>query len=470
MVNNQSKTQHGTNPAEPQFQPQLTYTDSPAIKFVFFGLATLLFIITYILGDKTNMSFNALFYDDLPVEYIFLFFGFIFLVVGYYFGSEHREAKLLIDNDGNPNVITPRSYVRLKATPLAKFFGGGDPFGADGLADFYYDGKGNVWIKGTKNNVVSGPLSAMTFKYKVKENPLTGAYYICSGKVTDPQGNSVTLNRNTALFENNEWDDMFLLLSFSGNVIDIKDKGALKVLHMSDNILKQYDFDIVADDPVDDAQPGMAGNGANRYAPANNLASKLVKLKIIDYDFVRVRAKIWEKLGLFVILTVLCIYFITVLVANLSGSSSAKEELSTDDSSEYTAQSDKEKSQQQSVEVTDEEKQEDFDDIDQVALPFYNLELKGTIDGKYPVEMSVDLDKNEGEYRYLNVDGGMLSLDITKFNRETYDIIMVEYNEDGERTGVFEGVVDFNDRVMSGAFTNSKDQKMPFELNIINMY
>lgn len=101
------------------------------------------------------------------------------------------------------------------------------------------------------------------------------------------------------------------------------------------------------------------------------------------------------------------------------------------------------------------------------------IELEGTI-GRYPIQMTLnlkDIENNDthevrGKYRYTaSGDGGMLSLNGEK---KGTNLILKEYDSDGQQTGTFNGTFEINSQQSSleytGTFTNSKGKTFKFSI------
>lgn len=102
------------------------------------------------------------------------------------------------------------------------------------------------------------------------------------------------------------------------------------------------------------------------------------------------------------------------------------------------------------------------------------VDLEGTID-RYPILMTLNLnniknkeDKCEvtGKYRYTaSGDGSMLSLHGEK---SASDLVLKEYDSNGQQTGTFNGTLEKQNRSSSyeytGTFTNSKGKSFKFAL------
>ena len=109
---------------------------------------------------------------------------------------------------------------------------------------------------------------------------------------------------------------------------------------------------------------------------------------------------------------------------------------------------------------------------DEVAAPGSSDEVKtyyGYIGGKYRIEAELSISSGaevigiEGRYRYigqsqwLRLDGGGPT--------EQSTVSIDEYNSNGEKTGLFEGVIERDYSAIRGSFTNYRNQRFSFVLN-----
>ncbi len=123
----------------------------------------------------------------------------------------------------------------------------------------------------------------------------------------------------------------------------------------------------------------------------------------------------------------------------------------------------KEESKKAPVTTVKKKVEKKLKEVDQTAT------LAGKIDGKYAVNMTLDCKGNvvTGTYYYVkNGPGATLNLKGTLDEEGNLDIH--ETNDEGRPTGHFEGVYG-KSHGYQGVFVNFKGDKMPFELNVLDV-
>lgn len=95
---------------------------------------------------------------------------------------------------------------------------------------------------------------------------------------------------------------------------------------------------------------------------------------------------------------------------------------------------------------------------------YQEIHLTGIIDGKYNIDMTLNVEDGAGTYYYTkNGADNTLDLEIIEIDNDG-KIIMIETNDEGEHTGTFEGHI--RDNEIRGWYTNYRGREMPFYLEV----
>lgn len=364
----------------------------------------------------------------------------ILLILWTVTGGEHRESHLYLTPDGDLDFSSPRNYTRLQKSRIAQLLGANAWWTSLTLAQFEFE-NGKVRLQNSKGESIEGLLKELTVRRSFTKNKITGDFYPYKYIITDNEGNSLKFYVNNNIYEENEWDDIHMLLEQAGTLIEPK---VSKFTRKADKIVSALgDLDLtdipgavieVAFDTVTVKAQGLMSTMVKK---------KLSKKKGKDSKWIKILTAIKD----WFILILLILYLLAVIVYNLIYFPAWNHP-----TNDYSGQ-------EEEVSVYEDDANLDEDSEEKV------IHLTGIIAGKYPIDMTLDLGNETGTYYYVkNGPGNTLSLHITALDDDG-NIVIEEYNDNGEQTGVFEGRV-MNDGKIDGWFTNYQGKEMTFSLQI----
>ncbi len=361
-------------------------------------------------------------------------------------GGERRTAKLYITSNGNLDFSTPRIYTRLKKSKAARFLGSVAWWTSLTLEQFEFE-NGKVRIQNTKGDTIEGLVKDLTVRRSFTKDRSSGEYYPYKYIITNPEGDNIKFYVNHSAFEEEEWNDMHMILEQAGTLNEPKTS---KFARKSDKILsKLQDFDF------SDIPGGIIELTVDTVAvKANGYVSSVIKKRLVKKNGKNSKwLEVLKQIKDWTLYILLLLYILAVIVYNIvtfPAWNHSKDEIA----SEYETSLYEE-------EYTDYDETET--DTESSESTIYHL--TGLIDGKYSIDMTLDVKNGTGSYFYVKSGSGQsLSLIITQLD-EDGNIVIEEYNDNDEQTGLFEGRIN-NDGEIQGWFTNYKGKEMPFHLEI----
>ena len=426
---------------------------SKKYKIIFLSIAAICFILS-IITIKTPLEFYLpIFGDFLPYWLGFAFLCLIAVILFVNSFGEQREGKVFLNEKGELDIRTPRSYTALKKLGLARFIGRTHPFMGRGLSYFEYK-DGTIYIETNKGDSIQAPFEELTWKYSTDKNKGIYKYTL-----TTDQGEKVSFYKNNATFEDKEWDDINMLLSLCKIEESKTSKFGGKAQKIVDVVKTFTDGDIIGG--VIDAVGASGIGSSNKVVASNKIIDEVYKREFAEKyeDQVGENKGTFKKIWGWIISGVTVIFILIILLVNIYKLVDywTSESDSKDYDYSYT-----ENSYNNDSNSYDNNSKDSDDNIT-------SLMLKGTINNKYQIEMELSFTDKTGYYSYINSGSGepiFLEIeDLTETIQGQYLMSLKEYTK-GSCTGYFEGTLNLSDGDYTGTFTNYNGKKMVFNLTI----
>lgn len=436
---------------------EIYYTSTS--KKLIVGIVLVVFVIASILSFifSPDLKFSYLFGE---IEYgvaftlisVFLFFFFVSL-----FG-EQRESKIYLTKDGNIDIITPREYVALKPSPISNILGRANIlYQKNNLRKFYYS-NGHVYVENSRGEIVDEDLKDITFQFKMTKNKLNDEWNIYQYIITDKQGNKVRFNRHDALFNDEEYSDIEMILSLSGNVVESK---ISKVTKWADEIVSKVE-NLDPSDIVGSVVDVVEEEGTTALT---NKVGQIARAKLIN-NLLPQKSSLFSKIKKYFFITVVVIYAIIVIVLNIENIreyAGYSNDTNTEDFSEYGLS----ETYNDEEDMADVAVVEDGYDADSLALNYF-MELASNIDYVYDCEYSdgntflLAIIPETGSGAYLAPSGNVYELSIEDESDDRTQFICTVENTDGTPKGLVFHVEFSEDETVSGIMVNT-EQDITFE-------
>ena len=417
-------------------------------------------LLMAILTFKTPLEFNW-FFGSCSYS---LGFGLLTIVALAFFAGqfgEHRHTRNYLTSEGKLDISTPRSYTALEKPWLLRALDTDNYYGfADTLESFDY-ADGQIAITTRKGQMIEAPLSELTWKYSMTKPKDADGWHIYKYTLTDQSGHTIKFYRAMTI-EDEEWDDVNMLLSLSGEVKEGKTSKIARKLHRVLDSVKDADFSDIAGSAV--------GVGVNE---TSNHVIDMVKAKYITKT--ETKGGLWniiKNVFNYLLWIILAIYALTVIFVNVVDLISY---LSSDDNRDdiETLAGYNEYDSDEFADYSDDQTYSGGSVNESSTNESWVVEFEGKI-GKYPIKMYLDL-KNKDNYDYCPVEG---SYCYTASGSGAYIYLsgvkrgermeLTEYNDNGEVTGRFEGTLQIFGRLASmeytGTFTNYQGKTFSFSL------
>ncbi len=432
-----------------------TYTNSSKVRYVLLGVGLLCLALAILTGFKWyDAEFDYLF-GTIRYCLGFGFLAFILILGSSYMGGENRKGHIYLNSNGELDMATPRRYEKLDKPVLARFFGRTNSFMGTTIKSFDY-ADGCVTVENTKGDVISGPLSNLTFKFNTDKNK--GIYFY---QLTDSEGNRIKFHKNNATLEDKEWDDIAMILDNCGTV---KEGKLSKIANKATKVVEavqNFDASEIVGSTVDAAQNASA-LFAKRDGYIARTMYKKYKDEIENPDADKSFSKS-EKGILWVVGGIVGIYILIVLILNLINFPAwHSDKTDTDDYNIEAA------AIEEAIDADDEYVTDETDYSVESSSMGSASTLTGTIAGSDVImEIVVDGRNVYGRYRYKKITPPSW----LEFEGETYSgyVEFEERNDAGEVTGTYQCdlMMDSNGDLQSltGTMTNYKGKTYKVNLH-----
>ena len=388
-------------------------------------------LLMAILTFKTPLEFNW-FFGSCSYS---LGFGVLTIGALAYFAvqfGEHRHTRNYLTPDGKLDISTPRSYTALEKPWLLRALDTDNYGFGDTLESFDY-ADGRIAITTRKGQMIEAPLSELTWKYSMTKPSRADEWHIYKYTLTDQSGHTIKFYRKLTI-EDEEWDDINMLLSLSG---EVKEGKTSKLSKKMSKILES----------VRDQDLGSLAESLTEIL-VNETSTKVIDLVKAKYiTKLEKKEGLWSKIKKvfeYLVWIILAIYALTVIFVNVVELISY---LSSDDNRD---------------EIEAVVNSVDTDDSESATSQIYHL--TGVIDGKYNIDMTLDFESGTGTYYYTKYSPDN-TLDLVITSLDDGEIEIQEFNDNGDQTGVFKGRIHNNGEI-NGWYTNYKGSQMPFSIEV----